>query len=76
MMRKNDHSIKMINYFNIPTLEEYVLVEQDICEVQVFRKSEHWKSTYYFLGDKFFFKSINVTLTVEDILEFLTSSQI
>jgi Uma2 family endonuclease len=82
--RKNDHSKKMISYFNIPALEEYVLIEQDICEVQVFRKSEHWKSTYYFLGDKISFQSINVTLTVEDIyyqvenediLEFLTSSQ-
>lgn len=65
--RKNDSSTKMIHYFNIPTLQEYVLIEQDFCQIQVFRKIEHWNTTFYFLGDEITFKSINVTLSVEDI---------
>jgi len=65
--RRNDKSIKMFNYFNIHSLEEYVLIEQDLCEVQVFRKTEHWQATYYFLGDEITFESIGVTISVEDI---------
>jgi len=65
--RKFDSTIKMVNYFTIPSLEEYVLVEQDICEIQVFRKKEGWKSSFYFLGDEISFSSINVSLSVEDI---------
>jgi len=65
--RKNDSSTKMIRYFNCPTLEEYVLVEQDFCLIQVFRKKDNWLSTHYLAGDKITFQSIDVTLTVEDI---------
>lgn len=65
--RKNDSSSKMLNYFNCPTLDEYVLVEQDFCQVQVFRRKHNWQSKHYFPGDEITFESINVTLTVEDI---------
>jgi len=65
--RKNDKTSKKLTYFNIPTLQEYVLIEQDTCEVEVFRKSESWKSSVYFLGDKITFDSINTTIPVEDI---------
>jgi len=65
--RKFDSTTKLTNYFTIPSLEEYVLIEQDICEVQVFRKSEGWKSSFYFLGDEINFAAINVKILVEDI---------
>ncbi len=65
--RKNDLSTKKMYYFNIPSLEEYVVIEQDLCEIQVFRKSDGWQSTVYFLGDEINFESIDVTLSVEDI---------
>ena len=65
--RKNDLSTKKLTYFNIPTLQEYVLIEQDLCEINVFRKSDDWKSTIYFLGDEISFESINTTISVEDI---------
>jgi Uma2 family endonuclease len=65
--RKNDTTIKMVSYFTIPSLEEYVLIEQDICEIQVFKKSEDWRSSFYYLGDDICFSSINVTVSVEDI---------
>lgn len=66
-IRKFDSTIKMINYFTIPSLEKYVLIEQDICEIQVFRKTEGWKSTFYFLGDRINFSTINASISVEDI---------
>ena len=65
--RKNDFTTKMMSYFNIPSLEEYVLIEQDICQVQVYRKSQNWQSDSYFLGDDLTLKSINTTLSVEEI---------
>jgi len=65
--RKNDKSIKKFAYFNIPTLQEYVIIEQDYCEVEVFRKNQHWNPTSYFLGDDITFKSIDTTISVEDI---------
>ncbi len=65
--RKNDLSTKKLTYFNIPTLQEYVLIEQDLCEINVFRKSDDWKPTIYFLGDEINFESINTTISVEDI---------
>jgi Uma2 family endonuclease len=65
--RKNDLSTKKLFYLNIPELQEYVVIEQDFCEVEVFRKSDDWKSTVYFLGDEISLESINVTLSVEDI---------
>ena len=65
--RKNDSSTKMLSYFNCPTLEEYVLIEQDFCQVQVFRRKHHWQSTHYFPGDEISFESIHVTLSVDDI---------
>ena len=65
--RKNDLSTKKLTYFNIPTLQEYVLIEQDLCEINVFRKSDDWKSTIYFLGDEISFESINTAISVEDI---------
>ncbi len=65
--RKNDFTTKMMTYFNISSLEEYVLIEQDICQIQVYRKKQNWQSSSYFLGDEILFESINTTLSVEDI---------
>ncbi|MCU7835997.1 MAG: Uma2 family endonuclease [gamma proteobacterium symbiont of Taylorina sp.] len=65
--RKNDFTTKMISYFNISSLEEYVLIEQDFCQVQVYSKSKNWQSASYFLGDEITFASIDTILSVEDI---------
>jgi len=65
--RKYDLTTKKLYYFNLATLEEYVVIEQDICEVEVFRKSDDWRSTSYFLGDEITFDSIQTTILVEDI---------
>ena len=65
--RKYDLTTKKLYYFNIPTLEEYVVIEQDICRIEVFRKGNNWNPVSYFLGDDINFESIDVTLSVEDI---------
>ena len=74
--RKYDLTTKKLYYFNIPTLREYVVIEQDICQVEVFRKSDDWRPTAYFPGDKIIFESIDVTLSVEDIYYQVTNNDI
>lgn len=65
--RRMDETTKKMAYQTIPALKEYVLIEQDIVDVEVCRKSEGWVSKHYFLGDEVTFESIGLTLPVEDI---------
>jgi Uma2 family endonuclease len=65
--RKFDKTAKRLKYKNISTLEEYVLIDQTIAEIEIFRKREHWQSFYYYLGDEITFESLGVTVLVEDI---------
>jgi len=50
--RKRDLTTNFMRYINLPSFEEYVLVEQDIAQVQVLRKSNGWRSEFYYLGDE------------------------
>ena len=65
--RRTDETIKRNSYLNTPSLQEYVLLEQDIVDVEVIRRSEGWQSRHYFMGDEVTFESIGLTLTVEEI---------
>ncbi|WP_333876598.1 Uma2 family endonuclease [Methylobacter sp.] len=65
--RRVDETTKRIAYQSIPSLKEYVLIEQDFVDVEVCRKSEGWVSNHYFMGDSVLFDSIGLTLTVEEI---------
>jgi len=65
--RKFDKNAKRLKYQNISTLEEYVLIDQSIAEIEVFKKKEHWQAFYYYLGDAITFESLGVTVLVEDI---------
>lgn len=80
--RKIDEKDKLMEYINIPTLQEYVLIEQDFVDITVLRRSENWLPRHYFLGDEITFESIVLTLSVEeiyhrvqneDMIEFLNS---
>ncbi|WP_245395122.1 Uma2 family endonuclease [methane-oxidizing endosymbiont of Gigantopelta aegis] len=65
--RKIDETIKLLSYINLPSLQEYVLIEQDYVDVQVLRQSETWFPRHYFLGDDVTFESIDLALPVEEI---------
>ncbi len=67
--RMRDTTTKLIQYLNLPSLKEYVLIEQDFVSVQVLRKSNHWQSEYFYLGDSVTFESIGLSLAVEDIYD-------
>jgi Uma2 family endonuclease len=65
--RHFDQTDKRLRCLQIPSLEEYVLIEQDKGEIQVFSKKDHWRSFYYYLGGEITFSSLEVTVRVEDI---------
>ncbi len=65
--RKTDEQTKRIEYINMPSLQEYVIIEQDYVDVAVFRKSDSWQPTHYFLGEEVQFESIDLSLSVEEI---------
>ena len=65
--RKMDKSFKLAAYKTIPSLLEYVFIEQEFAEIEICRRYSHWSSTHYFLGDDVYFESIDLTLSVEAI---------
>ncbi|MFT4927426.1 MAG: Uma2 family endonuclease [Phenylobacterium sp.] len=65
--RKIDERDKLMEYINIATLKEYVIIEQDVVDVTVYRKSDDWRCQHYFLGDDIHFESIDCRLAVEEI---------
>lgn len=65
--RKTDQKTKLLEYINIPTLQEYVLIEQDIVDISILRRSDDWRTSHYFLGEEVHFESIDLTLSVEQI---------
>ncbi len=67
--RKFDQTHKRLRCQTIPTLEEYVLIEQDKGEIQVFSRKDGWQSFYYYLGDRVTFHSLGFTLAVEEIYD-------
>jgi Uma2 family endonuclease len=74
--RKRDLTTKLIQYINLPSLQEYVLIEQDIVRVQVLRKKNGWKPEEYSLGDPITLESIELTLAVEDIYDRVDNNEI
>lgn len=64
---KYDETTKFQIYATIPTLQEYVLVEQDCVRIEVQRRRTNWAVEKYFLGDKISFESLALTLDVEEL---------
>jgi Uma2 family endonuclease len=67
--RRKDETTKRRLYQTLPSLQEYVLIEQDIVDVEVCRRSEGWVSEHYFMGDEVIFTAIDLTLSVNEIYE-------
>ena len=67
--RAFDHSTKQTKYLQIPSLEYYVLIEQDYCEVSVLSRAEGFIPQYYYLGQEIHFPVLDLTVTVNDIYD-------
>jgi Uma2 family endonuclease len=73
--RRIDQTTKRLSYINIPSLLEYVLIEQDFVQIEVTRKSNSWRPSHYFLGDEITFEAIDLTLSVEEIYDRVHNEQ-
>lgn len=67
--RRKDETTKRRLYQTLPSLKEYVLIEQDIVDIEICRKNNHWQPEHYFMGDELTFEAIELTLSVNDIYE-------
>lgn len=69
--RQYDKTFKRDQYFSIPTLQEYLLIEQDIAEIEYWQRTESniWQQNVYYLGDDLYLRSIDLTISVEDIYQ-------
>ncbi len=67
--RRIDETVKRSAYIGIESLQEYILIEQDIVDVEVIRREQGWVSEHYFMGDDVTFTSIGLTLSVADIYQ-------
>jgi len=67
--RATDHSVKLVNYLKIPSLEYYVIVEQDYCEISVLSRAAGFIPKFYHLGEEIKFPAIKVTVAVNDIYD-------
>ncbi len=45
--RKKDETLKLMTCINLPSLQEYVLIEQDIADIIVLRRRQGWLHDYY-----------------------------
>jgi len=82
--QRKDRTLKRLAYQSLPSLQEYVLIEQDFVDVEVSRRSVNWDSHHYFLGDEVYFESLDLKLLVteiyrrvdnEDMQEFLQANR-
>ncbi|MCX7088141.1 MAG: Uma2 family endonuclease [Methylococcales bacterium] len=67
--RAIDLTTKLIKYINLPSLQEYVLIEQDFVSVHILRRRQHWQPVYYFLDHAVVFEAIDLTLSVAEIYD-------
>ena len=67
--RQHDKTVKRLAYFQIASLKEYVLIEQDFVEIEFWSRDQdnRWQQSVYYLGDDITFHSIDLTASVEDI---------
>lgn len=65
--RCKDKKLKLLAYQSLPSVQEYVLIEQNVVDITVYRRSENWFPQSYFLGDDVTFESVDFTMSVEEI---------
>ena len=67
--RQHDKTVKRLAYFQIASLKEYVLIEQDFVEIELWSRDQdnRWQQSVYYLGDDITFHSIGLSVSVENI---------
>ena len=64
-----DRGEKLINYLNLPSLQEYVLVAQDVPQIEVMRRHAAWQPEFLFLADSLALESVGLRISVSEIYD-------
>ena len=67
-----DRGGKFVNYTHIPLLQEYVLVAQDVPQVEIMRRRNAWRPDFLFMGDALTLECVNLSIPVATIYQTLT----
>jgi Uma2 family endonuclease len=65
--RHIDKGPKLLNYINIASVEEYVMIEQDLVSIDILRREDNWLLLHYGPGDTVEFKSIDLCMPIEQL---------
>ena len=66
---RRDRADKFYRYRKLTSLEEYVLVAQDIQRVEIYRRANAWDLELFGENECFCFDSVGLTLTVTEVYE-------
>ncbi len=64
-----DKTFKLQEYQKIPTLQEYVMIEQETQRVEVLSRLDGWQPHYYEALETFTLQSVGLTLSVAEVYE-------
>ena len=64
--RRQDFFEKFWTYQHIPTLQEYLLLDQDVRKATLFRRSKNWQPEVYLEGT-FHLESVNLEISLESL---------
>ena len=64
-----DKTFKLQQYKNIPTLQEYVMVEQNTQLVEVVSRLDGWQPHYYELDESFMLQSVGLKMSVAEVYD-------
>lgn len=67
--RRHDLVHKLHAYQSLASLQEYIVVEQDFMQIDVFRRSEDWRPLRFGEGDTVSIQSIDFQLAVSEVYE-------
>ncbi len=74
--RQSDKGSKLTEYLALPSLQEYMLIEQDFVEIQLLRRSNNWRLESYYLGQTIALESVGAELSVEAIYHKVGNSDV
>jgi Uma2 family endonuclease len=64
-----DRREKFLSYQRLPSLEEYVLIDQEQMRVTLFRKTNEWRPEHLKVGDRLVLPSVDFEQTLADLYE-------
>lgn len=66
---REDRSDKFYAYRRLPSLEEYVLVAQDVRRVEVYRRETGWDLEIYETEGEFNLRSVGLDIAIAEVYE-------